>query len=98
MTLLVAGLVCAACAGTALASGFQVKLSSTRVAPGARVTVTTTPSLRCKLTLTIAGRRFTHVMPYGWIQIKMPANFRAGRVPVSVSCGGQTVSRSFTVK
>ena len=68
------------------------------MSPGARVTITTTPSLRCTVRLTIAGRRFSHGMPFGWIQIKMPANFKAGRVPVSVSCGGQTVSRSFTVR
>ena len=96
--MLLAGILCGASVGSAAAAGFQLKLSATRVAPGARVTITTTPSLRCTLTVTIAGRRFSHTMPYGWIQVRMPANFRAGRVPVTVNCGGQTVSSAFTVR
>jgi hypothetical protein len=62
------------------------------------VTITTPPRLRCTLTLTIAGRHYSHLMPYGWIRIKMPANFRAGRVPLSVNCGGQTARSGFRVK
>ena len=62
------------------------------------MTITTTPSMRCTLTVTVAGRRFSHPMPYGWIQVKMPANFKAGRVPLTVNCGGQTVSSAFSVK
>jgi hypothetical protein len=98
VALLLAGLVCAALAGSAAAAGFQLKLSATRLAPGGRVTVTTTPSMRCTLALTIAGRRFSHAMPYGWIRVKMPANFKSGRVPVSVTCGGKTVSSAFVVR
>lgn len=75
-----------------------MNLSSRHLAPGGKVTITTNPSLRCRLTITIAGRHFSHAMPYGWIQVKMPANFKAGRVPVSVSCGGQTVTAAFSVR
>jgi hypothetical protein len=62
------------------------------------VTISTTPRLSCTLTLTIAKKPFRHAMPHGWIQIKMPRKDMPGRVPVKVSCAGQTVSGAFTVK
>jgi hypothetical protein len=96
--LLLAGAMCAVSVGSASAASFQLKLSSTHVAPGGHVTITTTPSMRCVLRLTIAGRHYSHLMPFGWIRVKMPANFKAGRVPISVGCNGQTVSSAFTVR
>lgn len=78
-------------------SGFKLTVAPKRVAPGGKVTVFTTPRLRCSITLTIAGRHFSHTMPYGWVQIQMPRKDVPGRVPVRVSCAGSRVMGSFTV-
>ena len=83
--------------GLAGASGYRITVSPKRVAPGGKVTVFTTPQLRCRITVTIAGRHFSHYMPYGWVQIKMPRQDVPGRVPVRVSCAGSSVFGAFTV-
>ncbi len=76
--------------GVAVAApNFRITVSPRRIATGGRVTITTSPRERCTLTVNIAKRRFSHLMPYGWIQVTMPRNFRAGRVGVMVSCAGQ---------
>lgn len=87
-----------ACAGGAAASGFQLSVTPTKLAPGGKVTISTTPRMACTLTLTIAKRSFKHAMPYGWIQVKMPKRDMPGRVPVKVTCGGQSDSSAFTVR
>ena len=85
-------------AGAAMASGFSLSVTPTRLAPGGTVTISTTPRAACTLTLTIAKKPFRHAMPSGWIQIKMPKADMPGKVPVKVTCGGTTVASSFTVK
>jgi hypothetical protein len=52
----------------------------------------------CSITLTIAGKRFSHAMPYGYIKITMPRSDMPGRVPVRVTCAGQVATAAFTVK
>ncbi len=79
-------------------SGFQLSVSPARVAPGGKVTITTTPRLACTLTVSIAKKSFSHAMPFGWIQITMPRKDVPGRVPVKVNCAGQVATGSFTVK
>ena len=87
-----------ASAGVAGASsGFQLSVSPTRVAPGGSVTISTTPRQACTLHMTIAGKRFSHAMPFGWIRVKMPRQDLPGRVPVKVTCAGGTASGAFTV-
>jgi hypothetical protein len=86
-----------AASGLAGASGYKITVSPKRVAPGGKVTVFTTPRMHCSITLTIAGKHFSHNMPYGWVQIKMPRRDVPGRVPVRVSCAGSRVTGSFTV-
>jgi hypothetical protein len=76
---------------------FSACAAPARIAPGKSVTVYTTPRLSCSLTLTIAGRKFTHSMRYGWIKITMPARDVPGRVPVRVSCGSSVATGAFTV-
>ncbi len=78
-------------------SGFQLTVSPKRVAPGGTVTVSTTPRMSCTVTLTIAGRKFSHAMRYGTLQIKMPRQDVSGRVPVKVACSGQVATGAFTV-
>jgi hypothetical protein len=46
----------------------------------------------------IARRKFSHLMPYGWIQVTMPRNFHAGRVGLVVSCAGKRAGGSFIVR
>ena len=88
-----------ASAGVAGASSaFQLSVSPARIAPGGTVTISTTPRLACTLKLTIAMKPFVHAMPHGWIQVKMPRRDMPGRVPVKVTCAGQTVTSAFTVK
>jgi hypothetical protein len=92
--------VAALCVSAGLASassGFQLSVSRTHVAPGGTVTITTTPRLACTLTVTIAKKPFSHAMPYGWIQVKMPRKDAPGRVPVKVNCAGHVVTSAFTV-
>ena len=87
-----------ATAGVAGASsGIQLSISPARIHAGGTVTISTTPRQACKLTLSIAKKPFSHAMPYGWIQIKMPRKDIPGRVPVKVTCAGRTVSGAFTV-
>ena len=62
------------------------------------MTISTTPRAACTLTLTIAMKQFRHAMPTGWIQVKLPKGDVPGKVPVKVTCGGTTVSSSYTVK
>jgi hypothetical protein len=78
-------------------SGFQLTVSPTRVAPGGTVTISTTPRMSCSLTLTIAGRKFSHAMRFGTLRVKMPRQDVPGRVPVKVACAGHIATGSFTV-
>jgi hypothetical protein len=68
------------------------------VAPGGSVTITTTPRMPCSIMLTIAGKRFSHGMPDGFIKITMPRNDKPGRIPVRVTCAGQVATGAFTVQ
>lgn len=88
----------ASAAAAGASSGFQLSISPARIAPGGTVTISTTPRLSCKLTVTIDKRQFSHAMANGWTQIKMPRSDGPGRVPVKVTCAGQTKTGSFTVK
>jgi hypothetical protein len=92
--------VAASCVFAGLASassGYQLTISPTHVAPGGTVTISTTPRLSCKLTVTIAKRPFSHAMANGWIQITMPRKDVPGRVPVKVNCAGHVATGAFTV-
>lgn len=85
-------------AGLAGASeSFHLTVSPSHLSPGGKVTIYTTPRLRCRITLSVAGRRFSHEMRYGWIQITMPRGDVPGRVPVRVGCDGRVVKSAFTV-
>jgi hypothetical protein len=87
-----------ACAGQAGASSaIKLAISPARITPGHSVTISTTPRLACTLTLTIAGRKYSHPMPSGWIKVAMPARDVPGRVPVRVVCGGSVATGAFTV-
>ena len=86
-----------ACAGQAGASsGIKLTISPARITPGHSVTIYTTPRLRCNLTLTLAGKKFTHAMPYGWIKVTMPPKDAPGRVPLRVVCGRSVATGAFT--
>jgi hypothetical protein len=80
------------------ASSFQLSISPTRIAPGKTVTISTTPRQACRLTISIAKKPFSHAMPYGWIQVRIPRKDEAGRVPVKVNCGGHVDTGSFMVR
>jgi hypothetical protein len=82
----------------AAAPNFRIAVSPRRIAIGGRVTITTSPRERCMLTVDIARRKFSHLMPYGWIQVTMPRNFHAGRVGLVVSCAGKRAGGSFIVR
>ncbi len=86
-----------ACAGPAGASAIKLTISPARITPGHSVTISTTPRLACTLTLTIAGKKYSHPMPSGWIKVAMPARDVPGRVPVRVVCGGSVATGAFTV-
>ncbi|MGH8229650.1 MAG: hypothetical protein ACREU3_17400 [Steroidobacteraceae bacterium] len=88
-----------ASAGVAGASSaFQLSVSPARVARGGTVTITTAPRQACRLTVSIAKKRFSHAMPYGWIQVRIPRKDSPGRVPVKVNCGGHVTHGAFRVK
>lgn len=88
-----------ASAGLASASsGFRLSVTPRKLAPGGKVTISTTPRLVCRLTITIAKKPFSHVMRYGWTQVTIPRSDRAGRVPVKVICGGHAAHSFFIVK
>ncbi len=86
------------CAGLAsAASGFKLSITPAHLKPGGTVTISTTPRAACMLKVTIAKVAFSHAMKDGWTQVKMPAKAAPGRVPVTVTCAGHSVSGSFTV-
>lgn len=78
-------------------SGFKLSISPSSTTPSKKVVISTMPRLRCTLTVTMAGRRYSHLMPHGWIQITLPRRDILGRVPVSVDCGGTVRTGAFTV-
>lgn len=93
-----ANVVLGVCAGLAsAASGFQLSITPAHLKPGGTVTISTTPREACTLKVTIAKVPFSHAMKAGWVQVKMPAKAAPGRVPVTVTCAGHSVSGSFTV-
>ena len=94
--ILVALGVCAAQAGAS--SAIKLTITPARIAPGGSVTIFTTPRMSCSLTITFAGRKFTHAMPSGWIKVKMPPKDAPGRIPVRVACGSSIATGAFTVK
>ena len=95
---LMAVVMCTVLVGVAVAApAFRITITPRRIAPGGRVTITTRPVERCMLTVDIGRRKFSHLMPYGWIQVKMPRNFRAGRVGVVVTCAGLRRGGSYLV-
>ena len=81
----------------AASSGFQLTVSPKRVAPGGHVTVSTSPRMSCTLTITVAGKKFSHAMKYGTLEITMSRKDVPGRVPVKVVCAGHTAYSAFTV-
>jgi hypothetical protein len=92
-------LLATASVGVALAApGFRITVTPRRIPIGGRVTITTMPRERCMLTVDIARRKFSHLMPYGWIQVGMPRSFHAGRVGLVVSCAGKRAGGSFLVR
>ena len=96
---LVAVLLSTVFAGAAVAApNFRIAVTPRRIPIGGRVTITTSPRERCILTVDIARRKFSHLMPYGWIQVTMPRNFHAGRVGLVVSCAGKRAGGSFIVR
>ena len=96
---LVAVLLSTVLVGVAVAAPkFRITVSPRRIATGGRVTITTNPRERCMLTVDIARRKFSHLMPYGWIQVTMARDFHAGRVGVVVSCAGKRAGGSFIVR
>lgn len=85
-------------AGSAGASsGFRLSIAPLSTTPSKKVVISTTPRQRCTLTVTMAGRRYNHLMPHGWIQVTLPPRDILGRVPVSVDCGGTVRTGAFTV-
>jgi hypothetical protein len=87
--------VCASAAGAA--TGYQLHVSPKTVKPGGKVIVRTTPRRSCELQVMIAGKRFSHPMKYGWIQVMLPHKEAAGRVAVKTICAGAVANGSFTV-
>ncbi|MDA8067409.1 MAG: hypothetical protein M0T77_02180 [Actinomycetota bacterium] len=95
----VAAILCTVLVGVAAAAPvFRIRVAPRVIGIGGRVTITTRPVERCVLTVDIARRKFSHLMPYGWIQVTMPRSFRAGRVGVVVNCGGRRRGGSFLVR
>jgi hypothetical protein len=61
----VAVVLCTALVGVAVAApGFRGTIAPQRIAPVGRVTLTTRPVERCMLTVGIARRKLSHLLPY----------------------------------
>lgn len=96
--LLVAAAALGLFAGSAgAASSYQLSVTPKRVGPGGTVTLTTTPRTACSVRVTLLGKHYSHTMPYGWMQIKIPRRAGIGHISLRVSCGGQVTKASFIV-
>ncbi len=79
------------------APGYQLSVAPKTVKRGGKVMVQTTPRRSCELQVTIAGKRFTHSMKYGWVRVKLPGNEATGRAAVKTICAGAVANGSFTI-